>query len=82
MRTPGTTAATVFILVCVLSVMTVSAPSLAQDRPDLLVEGEDAKKLIVRIWDDATLGSGIIFHVDGQQVYGVTAKHVVRSRGE
>lgn len=63
----------------------VMAPATAQTDSAVLFEGgsEEAKKLIVRIHGEGGIeGSGIVVNVDGKYVYGVTAKHVLMSRGK
>lgn len=64
----------------------VMAPAMAQqeDRAALFQgASEEAKKLIVRITAEGGIeGSGIVVNVDGKYVYGVTAKHVLMSRGK
>ncbi|MCP4660226.1 MAG: PEGA domain-containing protein, partial [bacterium] len=47
-----------------------------------LMASAKAKKLIVRIAGDNVEGSGIVFGVDGNRVFGVTAKHVLFQRGK
>lgn len=52
-------------------------------RAELYGESERAKKLIVHLTGAGGVeGAGIIVNVDEQYIYGVTAKHVVLSRGK
>lgn len=60
------------------------APLVAgeQGRADLFEEGERAELLVVRITAPSTEGAGIIFHVDSQYAYGITARHVLYQQGK
>lgn len=64
-----------WLLACAASVQ-------AADRPDLYQDAENAELLVVRITAPNTEGAGIIFYVDDQYVYGITAKHVVFQQGK
>lgn len=66
-----------------IALLATAAPaSAAKERVDLLQSSAEAKKLIVRIHGENVEGSGIIFAVEGTQIYGFTAKHVLVSRGK
>lgn len=51
--------------------------SAAGQKPALLEAGERAERLVVRITAPTTEGAGVIFHVDDEYAYAITAKHVV-----
>lgn len=53
----------------------------AEGRADLLQASAKAKKLIVHILGEYGEGSGIVFAVKGNDVYGFTAKHVLFQQG-
>ncbi len=54
----------------------------ADDRADLYERSERAEAIIVRLTAPSTEGAGVIFDVDAQYAYGITAKHVVRLNGK
>ncbi len=79
-RSPGTFLAFMLIGLGTLCGFAVAAE---EERAELYGENERAKKLIVYLRAaDGVEGAGIVVNVDDQYVYGVTAKHVVMSRGK
>ncbi len=54
----------------------------AQGKADLFAAGGQAKSLIVRITGEGIEGAGIIYHVESDRIFAVTAKHVVFQRGK
>lgn len=73
-----------FIVVLAVAISLGSTGVLvATEKAELYGENERAKKLIVHLTATGGVeGSGIIVNVDDQYVYGLTAKHVVLSRGK
>jgi hypothetical protein len=60
-----------------------AAPAVAGDeRAELHEEGDRAQALVVRLTTPSTEGAGIVFHVDENHAYGITAKHVVYQYGK
>lgn len=72
------------IALLLAALATTGSPAAAeQERAELYGESERAKKLIVHLTGAGGVeGSGIVMNVDEQYLYGVTAKHVVMSRGK
>lgn len=68
--------------VVTLAFLTSTAAVAQGQRAALYSASEEAKKLIVEIKGAGVFGSGIVFNVDENYVYGVTAEHVLRSRGK
>lgn len=68
----------------VFSLSLLLGAALAGAEPsELYSESESAKKLIVHLIGPGGIeGSGILVNLDDQFVYGVTAKHVLMSRGK
>lgn len=67
------------------SLLSLAWPAFAAEpeRAELYGESERAKKLIVHLTGAGGVeGSGIVVNIDEQYLYGVTAKHVVMSRGK
>lgn len=65
-----------------LAACSVTMPAIAQgDRADLYEENERAQALVVRLTGATTEGAGIIFQIDEQLAYGLTAKHVLFQGG-
>lgn len=59
----------------------LTSPGFAvEQKPALLETGERAERLVVRITAPTTEGAGIIFHVDEEYAYAITAKHVVSKK--
>lgn len=54
----------------------------AEERSDLYQHQERPELLVARITAENSDGAGILFHVDNQYVYGITAKHVVFQHGK
>ncbi len=58
-------------------------PARAEDgRADLSQASDKAKRLIVRITGANVEGSGVVFAVEGNSVYGFTARHVLFQQGK
>ena len=62
--------------------LTVATPAWGAEKADIYRDEEKAESLVVRITAPNTEGAGILFYVDDQYVYGITAKHVVFQRGK
>ena len=71
------------ILLTGLALLALALPAAAErGRADLYEEGEKARLLVARITAPSTEGAGIVFHIDGQFAYGITAKHVLYQQGK
>lgn len=72
------------VSVAAWALMVFVAVAVAQADQAPFFEGgtEEAKKLIIRITAEGVEGAGIVVNVDEKYVYGVTAKHVLVSRGK
>lgn len=65
-----------------MAMWTAPLAAAGKGRADLFEEQERAELLVVRITAPSTEGAGIIFHIDSQYAYGVTAKHVLYQQGK
>ncbi len=54
----------------------------AAEKAGIYEAAERAERLVVHITAPNTEGAGILVHVDDKYLYGITAKHVVFSRGK
>lgn len=67
-----------------LAMLAASASSLvaAEEKAELFEEAQDVESLVVRITGPNTDGAGILFFVDQNNAFGITAKHVLFQQGK
>jgi len=68
-------------MACILLFSWLTPSGLAQPAA-VFSEAEEAKKLVVRITGSGIEGAGILVGFDDENLYGVTAKHVIMKRGK